>query len=581
MGEDSERGSRPLVVQSDRTLLLETDSPVYEEVRDAILPFAEILKTPEYVHTYRISPLSLWNAASAGHTADRILEVLRRYGRYEVPAPLAAEIRETIDRFGRLVIEKGSDLSDLYLASSDRALLERLAARPEIAAFLDGRVGDRFHMVPLRRGHLKQHLVELGYPARDLAGYAPGAPVAVTLRTMTASAGAPFELRRYQKEAVASFLAGGTEPGGAGVLVLPCGAGKTLIGLGALAALQTSTLILCSSGTAVDQWVREIHERTSLAPDQVWAYTGTEKTIAPVTVTTYQILTHRTRPGGPLPHWDLFARHPWGFIIYDEVHLLPAPVFRLTAELQSCRRLGLTATLIREDGREGEVFALVGPKRYDVPWRELERQGWIAPAECHEIRVELDDALRAEYLAAPRRLLYPLAAKNPAKELLVRALVYQNPERRILVFGQYLDQLHRIAALLEAPLIDGTTRETERRLLYNRFRAGDLKLLVVSRVANYALDLPEADLAIQVSGTFGSRQEEAQRLGRLLRPKMDGRGATFYSVVSKDTVDQEFSLKRQLFLAEQGYRYSIEDLTVRPTAGGSPPPSVDQGIGGV
>lgn len=557
---------RPLIVQSDRTLLLETESPVYETVRDALLPFAEIVKTPEYVHTYRITPLSLWNAAAAGASAPQILETLEHWGRYELPPSLAQEVKETVERFGRLRIERGVDLTDLYLASDDPALLERVAQRSEVAPFLRGREGPRFAIVPHRRGHLKLRLVELGYPPRDLAGFDEGAPIELAMRTTTRTGALPFELRRYQKEAVASFLSTGADLGGAGVLALPCGSGKTLIGLGVMAALRRSTLILCSSTTAAGQWVRELTERTTLDPSALGLFAGLERTVAPVTVSTYQMLTHRRGSDERLPHWETFSLQPWGLIIYDEVHLLPAPVFRLTAELQACRRLGLTATLVREDGHEAEVFALVGPKRYDAPWRELERQGWIAPAECHEVRVALDDARMDEYLRAPKRSQYPIAANNPAKLAVVEALLRQNPEARALVFGQYLDQLHRIAEHLGVPVIDGATPETRRRELYDAFRQGEARCLVVSRVANYALDLPEADLAIQVSGTFGSRQEEAQRLGRLLRPKADGRGASFYTIVTKGTVDQEFALRRQLFLVEQGYRYHLEDLSVRPSA---------------
>ncbi len=555
-------------------MLLETDSPAYEAARDRIASFSEIVKTPEYVHTYRITSLSLWNAAAAGHGPEQVLTTLRTFSRYDVPPTVEMRVRETLGRFGRLRIEKGADLTDLYLSSDDPPLLRRLVERPEIAVFVSGQQGDRFAIRADRRGHLKQALVELGYPPVDLAGYAPGEPLEVTLRDTTLD-GRPSKLRRYQEDAIASFLAGGAVQGGSGVVVLPCGAGKTLVGLGALARLKTSTLILCPNNTGVRQWTREVLLRTSLTEDQVGEYTGLQKQVRPVTVSTYQILSHKgTKPGAP-SHFDLFFQRPWGLIIYDEVHLLPAPVFRITAELQSVRRLGLTATLVREDRREGEVFALVGPKRYDVPWKEMERQGWIAPAECQEVRVDLPPDLRQRYVSAPRRDQFVLSSTNPVKNEVVRTLVAQHADDRVLVIGQYLEQLKALSETLQAPIITGSTPERKREALYEGFRKGDPRCLVVSKVANFALDLPEANVAVQVSGTFGSRQEEAQRLGRILRPKEGGGKATFYAIVSKGTLDQDFALQRQLFLVEQGYRYTLHDLAVGPVGGPGGLPSPD------
>lgn len=556
-------------------MLLETDSPAYDTVRDRIASFAEIVKTPEYVHTYRITSLSLWNAAAAGHGAEAVLETLRTFSRYDVPSNVEARVRETLGRFGLLRIEKGADLGDLYLSSGDPQLLARIVERPEIAVFVTGRRAGGFSIRADRRGHLKQALLEMGYPPVDLAGYASGEFLELSLREQTLD-GRPSLLRRYQKDAVQSFLAGGSVQGGSGVVVLPCGAGKTLVGLGAMAQLKSSTLILTPNNTGVRQWIRELLQRTSLTEDQVGEYTGLQKHVRPVTVTTYQILSRPGTSASSPSHFELFFHRPWGLIIYDEVHLLPAPVFRITAELQSVRRLGLTATLVREDRREGEVFALVGPKRYDVPWKEMERQGWIAPAECREVRVDLPTELRLAYVNAAKRDRFHLSATNPVKLDLVRSLAAQHREDRVLVIGQFLDQLKAIAEALGAPLITGATPERRREELYAGFRKGDPRCLVVSKVANFALDLPEANVAVQVSGTFGSRQEEAQRLGRILRPKEGGGRATFYSVVTKNTVDQDFALQRQLFLVEQGYRYSLHDLVASvpsPEPGVGAPPS--------
>jgi DNA excision repair protein ERCC-3 len=555
----------PLIVQSDRTLLLETAHPRAAACRAPLARFAELERSPEHIHTYRITPLSLWNARSAGMTAREMIETLRAFSRYPVPAPIEVEIADQCARYGRLRIERASD-GALVVSASDAALMREVIRARAVAPLTGRRRGAlAFEVSALDRGHLKQALVKLGWPAEDLAGYAPGAPLEVALRPATVN-GAPFQLRDYQLEAADAFWAAGGLAGGSGVLVLPCGAGKTLIGLEVLARARTRTLILATSIVAARQWRDELLARTTLGPDEVGEYSGETKAIRPVTIATYQVLTHRSGGGGGREgrvdgyrHLALLGAEDWGLIIYDEVHLLPAPVFRMTAEIQSKRRLGLTATLIREDGREDDVFSLIGPKRYDAPWRDLEAQGWIAPAVCAEVRVAMPDDIRMEHAVAEPAERHRLAAANPRKLACALALCDRHRSDRVLVIGQYLDQLEALARALRAPLITGRTRATEREKLYGSFRRGELRRLVVSKVANFSIDLPEANVAIQVSGAFGSRQEEAQRLGRVLRPKADGGQARFYTLVSRETSDQEFALRRQLFLAEQGYSYEILD----------------------
>jgi DNA excision repair protein ERCC-3 len=555
----------PLIVQSDRSLLLEVDNPRYEAARDELVRFAELEKSPEHIHTYRVTPLSLWNAAAAGTGADEIVTALERYSKFDLPANVIADVREYVGRFGRVKLVR--DNGALLLRSTDRLLITEIERNGHTALYLQGRVDDHTLLVnPAARGHIKQALVEFGYPAEDLAGYVTGEALAMQMRDQTTS-GQEFGLRPYQQGAVDAFWAGGESRGGSGVVVLPCGAGKTVVGLGALDMVQAHTLILCPSTIAVRQWISEILDKTSLTADQVGEYTGEKKEIRPVTVTTYQIMTYRpftvhegTGEIGEFPHFQLFTNHDWGMIIYDEVHLLPAPVFRVTAEIQARRRLGLTATLVREDGREEDVFSLIGPKKYDVPWKELEQQGWIATAICTEVRVKLPPSTRLEYvMSEDSRIKYRIAAENPLKLPILERLLEQHRDDNVLIIGQYLDQLKEIAAFVDAPLITGKTPNKERAELYDAFRLGRIKRLVVSKVANFAIDLPDANVAIQVSGTFGSRQEEAQRLGRILRPKSDGAPAHFYTLVTRDSKDQDFSANRQLFLTEQGYRYDITD----------------------
>ncbi len=536
----------PLIVQSDKTLLLEVDHPLAAEARTAIAPFAELERSPEHVHTYRLTPLGLWNARAAGHDAEQIVDALVRYSRYAVPHALLVDVAETMARFGRLQLVN-SPVHGLLLQSLDRAVLEEVLRQKKIAPMLGARLdADTVVVHPSERGRLKQALLKVGWPAEDLAGYVDGEAHPIALREEG------WALRPYQKEAVEGFWAGGS-----GVVVLPCGAGKTLVGAAAMARAQSTTLVLVTNIVAGRQWKRELIARTSLTADEIGEYSGERKEIRPVTIATYQIMT--TRRKGEYAHLDLFDAQDWGLIVYDEVHLLPAPIFRLTADLQSRRRLGLTATLVREDGREGDVFSLIGPKRYDAPWKDIESQGWIAPADCTEVRVTLTDAERMEYAVAEPEDRYRIGATARTKLPVIRRLLHRHADDQVLVIGAYLDQLDTLGEELAAPVIQGSTTNRERERLFDAFRRGELSTLVVSKVANFAVDLPEAAVAIQVSGTFGSRQEEAQRLGRVLRPKADGRQAHFYTVVSRDTLDAEYAAHRQRFLAEQGYSYTIVD----------------------
>ncbi len=546
----------PLIVQSDRTVLLETANPRFEEARDSLSVFAELVKSPEHIHTYRITPLSLWNAAALGYTAARVKEELTNLGKYPVPDNLIADIDDFMKRYGQLKLIEDDGL---WLVTKDMPLLVEVTRQKAVKPFLEGEVqADRVKVKKDERGFIKSALIRLGYPVEDLAGYVRGEPMDVNLRDVTV-AGEEFALRDYQNEAVDAFWASGGERGGSGTVVLPCGAGKTIVGIGAMNAVSAHTLILTTNVTALRQWRDELVDKTELEPEDIGEYSGAVKEIKPVTITTYQILTYRKTKESEFEHFHLFNDGNWGLIIYDEVHLLPAPVFRAVANLQSRRRLGLTATLVREDGKEEEVFSLIGPKKYDVPWRVLEKRGWIATAECTEIRVPfVDEQLRLEYAVSEPRDKYKIAATNRKKYEVVQALIEKHNADQVLVIGQYLDQLGEISELADAPIITGQTPQSQRDVLYEGFRSGEVGVLVVSKVANFAVDLPDANVAIQVSGTFGSRQEEAQRLGRVLRPKENANTAFFYSVVTRDSNEQEFAAKRQLFLTEQGYRYTIE-----------------------
>jgi len=545
-----------LIVQSDNTVLLEVHSPRAEAAREALAPFAELVKSPEHVHTYRLTPLSIWNARSAGLSGATMIAALREHAKYPVPDSVVTEVGELAARYGRVVLTREGDA--LVCTCRDRATAERLARDKGAGPFLADRIGaTHFRVSPASRGVLKQALVAAGFPAEDLAGYATGDELRVALRDRCLS-GLAFDVRDYQREAADAFYLAGSERGGSGVIALPCGAGKTIVGMAAMAAVGQTTLVLTTSLTSVKQWRRELLDKTTLGEDAVAEYTGESKATGPVTLSTYQVLTWRSGRDGDFPHLSLFQARAWGLIIYDEVHLLPAPVFRATADLQARRRLGLTATLVREDGREGDVFALIGPKRYDVPWRDLEQRAWIATAVCTEVRVPMSEERRMEYALAERRAQFRVAAENPEKTEQVRSILARCPQGRVLIIGEYLAQLEQLARDLSAPLLTGKTRQVERERLYERFRQGELRHLVLSKVGNFAVDLPDADVLIQVSGMFGSRQEEAQRLGRILRPKADGRTAHFFSLVSRDTREEEFAHHRQLFLTEQGYSYRIE-----------------------
>jgi DNA excision repair protein ERCC-3 len=541
----------PLIVQSDKTLLLEVDHPSARDCRRSIAAFAELERSPEHIHTYRLTPLGLWNARAAGHDAEQVIDALLTWSRYPVPHSLLVDVAETMGRYGRLRLDK-HPTHGLVLASTDRAVFEEVLRAKRIVPMLGTRLDDATVVVhPSERGNLKQALLKLGWPAEDYAGYVDGEAHPIGLDTSA------WSLRPYQSEAVDSVWAGGS-----GVVVLPCGAGKTLVGAGTMARAQTTTLILVTNTVAARQWRDELLRRTTLTADEIGEYSGAVKEIRPVTIATYQVMT--TRRKGVYAHLELFDARDWGLVIYDEVHLLPAPIFRMTADLQARRRVGLTATLIREDGREGDVFSLIGPKRYDAPWKDIEAQGYIAPAECIEVRVSLTDEERFVYGTAEPEDRYRLAAGCESKAEVVERLVTRHRGEPTLVIGQYIDQLDELAEQLDAPVVKGETPVKERERLFAAFRTGEVSLLVVSKVANFSVDLPEATVAIQVSGTFGSRQEEAQRLGRLLRPKGDGRSARFYSVVARDTVDAEFAQHRQRFLAEQGYSYTIVDSDSLP-----------------
>ncbi|MFF1878479.1 DNA repair helicase XPB [Leifsonia sp. NPDC058230] len=536
----------PLIVQSDRTVLLEVAHPAAEDARHDLAVFAELERAPEHIHTYRITRLGLWNARAAGHTAEDMLATLERYSKFPIPQTVSVDMTETVARYGRLVIER-DDEGALVLRSQDLAVLTEVAGAKRISPLLLERRDDTtFAVEAWARGQLKQELVKLGWPAEDLAGYTPGTPHPIDLVEDT------WKLRDYQHKAVDNFF-----DGGSGVVVLPCGAGKTLVGAGAMATAKTTTLILVTNTVSARQWRDELIKRTTLTAEEIGEYSGQVKEVRPVTIATYQILTAKRK--GEYAHLALLDAMDWGLVVYDEVHLLPAPVFKLTAELQARRRLGLTATLVREDGREGDVFSLIGPKRFDAPWKEIEAQGFISPAACYEVRIDLPQSDRLSYAAAADDERYRLAATAPAKLDVVRQLVARHAGERILVIGQYLDQIGELAEALNAPSLTGATPVDERERLYQEFRVGTTPVLVVSKVANFSVDLPEATVAIQVSGSFGSRQEEAQRLGRLLRPKESGLSANFYTLVSRDTVDQDFAQNRQRFLAEQGYSYTILD----------------------
>jgi DNA excision repair protein ERCC-3 len=552
----------PLIVQSDHSLLLEVHSPRYEEARDALLAFAELVKSPEYVHTWRITSLSLWNAAAAGHTPEEVVDRLEAFAKFPVPPNVPATIREKMSRYGALRLVRDGEW--LALEADDATALDEVVTIGALQGLFGPKIdGNAVRVSPRRRGELKQLLTGFGHPVQDLAGYEDGDPLTMRL-TPALPDGTPWSLRDYQVEAIDRFQGTRTDAdpdgitAGCGVIVLPCGAGKTLVGVGAMVRLGMRTLILCTGSTALEQWRREILERTTLTAEQVGEYGATRKELRPVTLTTYQLLTHRSRKTGAPTHFELFHRANWGLVIYDEVHLLPAPIFRESASLQARRRLGLTATLVREDGNEADVFALVGPKRYDLPWKTLEHQGWIASARCVELRVPLSATDRARYATASATERFKLASTNPRKGAAVEALLERHPDEQILVLGTYLEQLGFVARRFGIEVVSGETPAADRNRLFAAFRSGELRVLALSKVGNFAIDLPSASVAIQISGSWGSRQEEAQRLGRILRRKKDDNQAVFYTLVTDESRELEFAERRQLFLTEQGYPYHIE-----------------------
>ena len=536
----------PLIVQSDKTALLEVDHPDAAEARHDLAIFAELERAPEHIHTYRITRLGLWNARAAGHDSDFVLGVLDKYAKFAVPSGVRADIAETMNRYGRLSIRK-SPAGELELYSTERAILLEASKHRKIAELLDGPISNEaFRIQPWARGQVKQELLKLGWPAEDFAGYAAGTPHEIALGE------GDWKIRDYQTKAVEKFWEGGS-----GVVVLPCGAGKTIVGAAAMATAKTNTLILVTNTVSARQWKAELLKRTTLTEDEIGEYSGSMKEVKPVTIATYQILT--TKRKAEYAHLALLNANDWGLIVYDEVHLLPAPIFKMTADLQARRRLGLTATLVREDGKEGDVFSLIGPKRFDAPWKEIEAQGYIAPAACYEVRIDLPEEERMEYAISSQEDRYRIAATSKTRIPVIQKLMKKHAGEPTLIIGQYLDQIHEVSAAIKVPEITGETPVDERERLFEQFRTGEISTLVVSKVANFSVDLPEASVAIQISGSYGSRQEEAQRLGRLLRPKADGRTASFYTLISRDTVDQDFAQNRQRFLAEQGYSYEILD----------------------
>ncbi|MCL1912093.1 MAG: DEAD/DEAH box helicase [Leptospirales bacterium] len=546
---------KPLIVQSDNTLLLEVDNPDFEAAANAISTFAELEKSPEHIHTYRVTSLSLWNAATSGLDYNAIWKRLETYSKYDIPEVVIVTIKEQMSRYGLLKLQKVDDY--LVLTSEDDILLTEMMNHKKVQSFISARLDPyTLKVLPNYRGHIKQSLIKIGFPVEDLAGYEEGDPCEISLRDVTRKGGI-LTIRDYQRSAIHAFHKDGSPEGGSGIIVLPCGAGKTIVGIGEMALYNTATLILVTNTIALRQWREEILDKTNVDPDIIGEFSGEKKDIRDITIATYNILTYRRKKDGPFEHFSLFTQKNWGLIIYDEVHLLPAPVFRMTSEIQSKRRLGLTATLIREDGLETDAFSLIGPKKYDMPWKTLEKSNWIAKAVCVEIRVELPDDVRMPYSVAGEREKFRLASENPRKLDIVGSILANCQKDNVLIIGQYLAQLKEIADTFKLPIITGATSVAEREEMYRRFKEEEIKILVVSKVANFSIDLPDANVAIQISGTFGSRQEEAQRLGRIIRPKPNDNRAYFYTIISSNTVEEKFSHNRQLFITEQGYSYEI------------------------
>ncbi|NRY63791.1 DNA repair helicase XPB [Clostridium beijerinckii] len=548
--------NNPIIVQSDKTLLVEVNNELYTEVRDKLSRFAEVIKSPEYIHTYKISPISLWNAATSGMSYQDIIEILEKYSKYEVPQNVIKDIEDNINKYGKIKIIR--EENSLFLISKDIYIMKEITNYKNLEKYFVEKISDtKYKIDENMRGEIKLSLIKLGYPVEDLGGYIEGNRHEMSLKKFT-SLGETLLIRDYQKEASEIFYADGSAKGGSGVVVLPCGAGKTVTAMAVMDKIKEETLILTTNITAVRQWKQELIDKMNILEENIGEYSGEIKEIKPITISTYQILTHRKSKVDEFVHMNIFHEKDWGLIIYDEVHTLPAPIFRAAAEIQATRRLGLTATLVREDGKEEDVFTLIGPKKYDMPWKVLEKQGWIAEAQCTEVRVKIPEDLKMEYAVSDSKSKFRIASENYRKIDVLKNLINEHKDDKILIIGQYIDQLNLISKELKVPIITGKTKNSEREQLFDKFRSGDITILIVSKVANFAIDLPDASVAIQVSGTFGSRQEEAQRLGRILRPKKGDNRAYFYSIVTADSREQEFALKRQLFLAEQGYKYYIE-----------------------
>lgn len=555
-----EQIEKSLIIQSDMTILADVHNPHYKIIRDDISKFSELYKSPEHIHIYKITPISLWNAAALGMTLESIKEMFDKYSKYPVSQSLIHQINEYLSKYGVVQFER-HDEDEILLTINEEFALQEIRTLKSIAKYINKEITSNKFIIDIKdRGTVKQKLIDIGYPVRDLAGYREGDKIDIKKKSITES-NKEFKIRPYQKEAADFFYCDGTDVGGHGVIVLPCGSGKTIVGIEVMSLIKQNTLILCPNVSAVHQWIKELIDKTSLTKDDIGEYTGERKEVKAITIATYQILVYRRKKNSKaskdFPHFDIFKSNRWGLIIYDEVHLLPAPIFRVTAEIQSMRRLGLTATLVREDGNERYVFSLIGPKRYDVPWKDLERQGYIAKAYCYEIRVPFENDRRLEYISSKARTKMRIASENPVKTEVAKYLLSKHRGEQILIIGQYISQLKDISKELDAPLITGKTSNAKRDILYEKFRTGDINILVVSKVANFAIDLPDASVAIQISGTFGSRQEEAQRLGRILRPK--DKASYFYSVITKDTIEQDYAMNRQLFLTEQGYSYILNE----------------------
>ena len=552
--------SKPVIIQSDNTILLEVDNPDFEKARDSISTFSELEKSPEYIHTYRITPLSLWNAAASGLKKKDVIRILNDFTRYDIPESVITTIEDMINRYGLIKLKRIEN--DLILSSKDTILLNEIFNHKNVTQFIEERIDEsNIKVKPNFRGHIKQSLIKIGFPVEDLAGYEEGDPCQISLREHTSN-NKEFIIRDYQQSAINAFYKKGGSAGGSGVIVQPCGAGKTIIGIAIMSLYETSTLILVTNTIALRQWKNELLDKTNLKDDMIGEFSGENKVIKPVTIATYNILTYRKKKNEPFKHFEIFNINNWGLIIYDEVHLLPAPVFRMTSEIQSKRRLGLTATLVREDGMETDVFSLIGPKKFDMPWKLLEKTSWIAKAYCTEIRIELPEDIKMKYSLSKDRDKFRIASENYKKTEIIAKIIKFHKNSNILIIGQYLSQLKSISKKFKLPIITGSTPVSEREILYNQFKKGDIKILVVSKVANFSIDLPDANVAIQISGTFGSRQEEAQRLGRILRPKKDENVAYFYTIVSSITIEEKFAHNRHIFLTEQGYSYNIlnEDM---------------------